>query len=400
MLPMTMLQSNGFNKYQSTLEDIIGNVIDDKPAEIESPPHGQDLVLPRTFAYTLTLLDCSFNKRPFTGIWQLRYVAPIQLPIYFSKQFQSNSSLQHPAADTPLTIRNLEINDIPVDQISFEDMHLRLCFTTRPDELFQTIKAHPCILVLKGPRSVHASAELNNHNILAQEKIKGIVLLENEQNEQVAMAHISVEVEELGINFNIEDKLKAKRKRQPIQSYIDEEFAFKMIEELEEWKAAQQKEFAAELKRKEIAHLTLLSNEWQRKRRDEEGKLHRKMEHCDRLTSTLEEAHTMFKERNRTDEEYEKTLMKTKLELERCYARKIDTLNGKVLQMEREQFMRLKSDEKLFKDVECECERLRLENNKLRTRIQLLERENRMGKEAHANTQEHINELKDYVVRE
>lgn len=279
-------------------------------------------------------------------------------------------------------------------------MHLRLCFTTRPNELFRTIKAHPCILVLKGPRGVHASAELNNHNILTQEKIKGIVLLENERNEQVAMAHISVEIEELGVNFNMEDKLKAKRKRRPLQSYIDEEFAFKMIEELEEWKMTQQKEFVADLKRKEIAHLTQLSNEWQRKRREEEAKLYKKMERCDRLTSTLEEAHTMFKERNRTDDVYEKTLLKTKIELERCYARKIDTLNGKVLQMEQEQFMRLKSDEKLLKDVECECDRLKIENKRLRTRIQTLEREIRIENDTHANTQEHIDELKDYVVCE
>lgn len=385
----------------------MGNVIDEQSADdIEAAPDSRDPVIPKTFAFTLTLLDCSFDKRPFTGIWQLRY--------FLKKKFlmQSNRmlsislkpltnfhSLQHPAADTPLTIRNLEINDIPVDQISFEDMHLRLCFTSRPAELFKTIKAHPCILILKGPRGVHASAELNSHNILAQEKIKGIVLLENERNEQVAMAHISVQIEELGVNFNIEDQLKAKRKRQPLQSYIDEEFAFKMIEELEDWKTQQQKTFVADLKRKEIAHLTQLSNEWQRKRRDEESKLHKKMEQCDRLTSTLEEAHTMFKERNRTDDEYEKTLLKTKIELERCYARKIDTLNGKVLQMEREQFMRMKSDEKMMKDVERECEQLKTDNKRLRARIQTLERDIRNESDTHANSQEHISDLKDYVVR-
>lgn len=78
MLPITMLQSESFNKYTTTLENIIGNVIDEKSAdEIETERDDQDLVIPKTFAYTLTLLDCAFNKRPFTGIWQLRYANDI-----------------------------------------------------------------------------------------------------------------------------------------------------------------------------------------------------------------------------------------------------------------------------------------------------------------------------------
>lgn len=302
-------------------------------------------------------------------------------------------------ADTPLAIRNLEINDIVIDQISFEDMNLRLCFTSNPNELFDIIKSKPCLLTLKGPRCVHATAELDNNNILAKEKIKGIVLLENEQNEQIAMAHISVEVEELGLNFNTENNLKSKRTQQLSQiSLMDQDLAYKMIEELEEWKRAQQQDFIIELKRKEITHLTQLSNAWQRKRQEQEFKLHKKMEHCDRLTRTLEEAHTMFKERNRTDAEYEQVLMKTKCDLERCYARKIDTLNGKILQMEREEFMRLKSDEKILKEIECERDRLKLENKKLKNKVQSMEREIRIGNDANENTQEQVNELKEYVV--
>lgn len=74
MLPMTMLQSKNFNKkYTDTLEQIIGSVINEKSANgIETDRDGQDLVIPKTFAYTLTLIDCSFDKRPLAGIWQLR----------------------------------------------------------------------------------------------------------------------------------------------------------------------------------------------------------------------------------------------------------------------------------------------------------------------------------------
>lgn len=255
--------------------------------------------------------------------------------IHYLFQFDLHS-LQHPAADSSPVIHNLEINEIVVDQISFEDMHLRLCFTTHADQLYDLIKSKPCLLVLKGPRNIHASAELDNHNILTQEKTKGIVLLENEQNEQIAMAHISVQTEELGLNFNTDATLKARhqhRNQQSAHVFLDENLAYKMIEELEEWKVVQQKEFLAELKRHEIAHLTQLSNEWQRKRREEELKLQKKIEQCDRLTQTLEEAHHMFKERNREDVKYEHTLLQTKSELEKCYAKKIDSLNGNAIHL-------------------------------------------------------------------
>lgn len=308
-------------------------------------------------------------------------------------------SLQHPAADSSPIIRNVEINDIVVDQISFEDMHLRLCFTTHPDQLFDLIKSKPCLLVLKGPRSIHASAELDNHNILTQEKTKGIVLLETDQNEQVAMAHISVETEELGLNFNTDATLKARHhhKIQQPNVFLDEDLAYKMIQELEEWKLVQRKEFLAELKRNEIAHLTQLSNEWQRKRREEELKLQKKIAHCDRLTQTLEEAHNMFKERNRNDIEYEHTLLKTKSDLERCYAKKIDSLNGKIMQMEKENFIREKNEERILKDVQGERDKLKMENKTLKAKIKSLERQAEMAN-PDENTQEQINELKEYVV--
>lgn len=309
-------------------------------------------------------------------------------------------SLQHPAADSSPVIRNLEISDIVVDQISFEDMNLRLCFTSQPNQLFDLIKSKACVLVLKGPRCIHASAELDNHNILTQEKTKGIVLLETEQNEQIAMAHISVETEELGINFNTDATIKARHQHKIPSSnlYLDENLAYKMIEELEEWKLSQRKEFLTELKRHEIAHLTQLSNEWQRKRRDEELKLQKKIAHCDRLTQTLEEAHNMFKERNRNDVEYEHTLLKTKSDLERCYAKKIDSLNGKIMQMEKENFIREKNEERMLNEIQMDRDKLKLENKSLKAKIKSLEKQAHSANELDENTQEQINELKEYVV--
>lgn len=387
MLPLTTLHSETFIKISSEAspnpspihkmsekEEIDLNNLHEKYFD------GQTTI-PKTFSYTLSLLDCSFNKRPFPGIWRL--------------------SLHHPLADITSVVRNLEISNIVIDQISFEDMNMRLYFTTYPEQLYDLIKSKSCVLNLKGPRGVQATAELDNHNILSQGKSKGIVLLENEQNEQMAMAHISVEIEEIGLNFNTESTFKIKRQQVQEQvgnALLDEDLAYKMIEELEQWKQAQQKEFLIDLKRREIAHLTQLSNEWQRKRHAEEIKLQRKMEQCERLTQTLEEAHVMFKERNRTDVEYEQTLLKTKTELERCYARKVDTLNGKILQMEREQEIKNKSDGKLLSKIEIENEKLKATNEKLKAKIQSLEKELLIASNSNENSLEQVYDLKECVV--
>lgn len=387
MLPLTTLQTINFTKITSQAsskhlsplplmkerEDIDLNHHRDKNFDVP-------ISFPKTFSYTLALLDCSFNKRPFPGIWRL--------------------TLQHPLADITSAVRNLEISNVVVDQISFEDMTMRLYFTTYFEQLHDLIKSKPCVLTLKGPRGVQATAELDNNNILSQRKSKGIVLLENDLNEQIAMAHISVEIEEIGLNFNTESTFRTRRQQgqQIANTFLDEDFAYKMIEELEEWKQAQQSEFLADLKRHEIAHLTLLSNEWQRKRTEEEIKLQKKMDQCGQLTQTLEEAHLMFKERNRTDTEYEQTLLKTRAELEKCYARKIDTLNGKILQMEREQEFKEKTETKSMKRMESVRDRLKVENDILKAKIQSLQKELMVANTINEDYVEHMQDLKECVV--
>lgn len=76
MLPMTMLHSDNFNKASSIVEIpkiAIEEEINEKLTDVEKMPQIDSTnAVPKTFAYTLSLLDCSFNKRPFVGIWQLR----------------------------------------------------------------------------------------------------------------------------------------------------------------------------------------------------------------------------------------------------------------------------------------------------------------------------------------
>lgn len=79
LLPYTTLQSPSFNKIASVSAAPNAPVeqIDEKEVinlENINEKYTEDatMSIPKTFAYTLSLLDCSFNKRPFPGIWQLR----------------------------------------------------------------------------------------------------------------------------------------------------------------------------------------------------------------------------------------------------------------------------------------------------------------------------------------
>lgn len=79
LLPYTTLHSPSFNKIASvsSAPNAPSDQIDEKEVtnlENINDKYTEDapMTIPKTFAYTLSLLDCSFNKRPFPGIWQLR----------------------------------------------------------------------------------------------------------------------------------------------------------------------------------------------------------------------------------------------------------------------------------------------------------------------------------------
>lgn len=78
LLPHTTLQSASFSRITSgsAAPSTQSHPINDKEMnhlEINNDQSEETgLTIPKTFAYTLSLLDCSFNKRPIPGIWQLR----------------------------------------------------------------------------------------------------------------------------------------------------------------------------------------------------------------------------------------------------------------------------------------------------------------------------------------
>lgn len=116
--------------------------------------------------------------------------------------------------------------------------------------------------------------------------------MENTINEKIAIVHASLDLIDLGTNFNShKNNIVVLQKK----TNLDEDLAYQFVEELEEWKTKQQEMFLVELKRREINHLANLSTEWQRKRSELESTLTNKLDQCHLLTAALEEAHHTVK---------------------------------------------------------------------------------------------------------
>lgn len=340
-------------------------------------------VIPRTFAYNLSIIDCTFNRRPNAGVWQF--------------------SLQHENADNPLNIRNIEISDLNVDRICFEDLDLSLSFSTNADQLIALIQSRTSLLSLKGPKGVHAVAELDNTNLLAQEKNTGIVLLANDRGEQVSMAHISVEIVDLGFNFNSRDRSRPTLASAPSTAMLDENLAYKMIEELEEWKEFQQQEFIASLKRKEIGAITRLTNDWHRKRGQAEAELKQKISHCDMLTRTLEQAHKKISLLEKSDASHEKSVARLKNQLEREAEKKVTALQNRIRSLEDEVRQQKCTENVKLRSIQQKYEQICIEHEKLKLKAGQLERslrdatENTVPKEEAAGLQANIVSISGFV---
>lgn len=186
--------------------------------------------IPRTFSYNLVLQSIKFTNRVENGIWQV--------------------SFYHPRADTPFTIVNLELQNIDEETVDFNDLELQLYFSALPDEIHDVITADNSLFNISGPRGTRGKAELDSQTLLVgnKEKKSGIILLENQNGEKLAMANIFVYLEDLGINHNSQIKKTVPLVEGPtIKSYIDEGLAYRFVEDLEKWKKAQEEDFLVEV---------------------------------------------------------------------------------------------------------------------------------------------------------
>lgn len=250
------------------------------PALVASPTAAR--ITAHTFSYLLHLQKVRFTRKTDDEIWQV--------------------CLNHPKAHTPISLVNVSVrasedsSTTTIDNVSVE-----LLFSCDPAGIRGVIASEPCVLSIKGPHAMIATAELDNATLLAQPQGNvGVVLMENEACEWVALASAYVELTDLGANLNAREP-KFRRVAQPtiahggsgdcgLKPHLDEELAFKMVEELEQWKTAQQKDFLMELKQRETLHLAHLTAEWTLRRGELELLLTQKLEQCAVLTRALETA--------------------------------------------------------------------------------------------------------------
>ncbi|XP_055382421.1 centrosomal protein of 120 kDa [Condylostylus longicornis] len=294
--------------------------------------------IPRTFSFNLILQTVKFNRFVDTGIWQI--------------------SLQHQNADTTYTVANIELTEISSNLIEFKNFMLQLFFSSRADTVLEVVSSESCVLKICGPRGIFAVAELNNEILLTsnKEKHSGVVLMENQNGEKCALAYISVYMEDLGISFNSQIKKHVNNDNNPptIAAYFDENLAYKVVEELEDWKKKQLENFLVELKRKEVNHLAMLSLEWQKRKSELENSLSKKLEECSQLYDTLEKAHLTLKEKGLSYSEHEKLVEKIRKDTEEKFSKIITGLNEKIKRIEYDMEHKIKLEQLKYKELELE----------------------------------------------
>ncbi|CAO1435861.1 unnamed protein product [Diamesa tonsa] len=328
--------------------------------------------LPRLFSYNLQMKSIKLNKKPEKGIWQM--------------------SFYHDKADTPRTFLNKEINvdDSEENTIAFEDIELKLFFTAHADNIMDLIKSSEvCTLCIKGPHGTHAKAQLDCSSLLIgnKENTSGLILLKNQQNDIIAMATIFVYLDDLGINFNMQSKTTESQVMMTMSSdyqteinsakivddtkrqLLDESLAYRMIEELEEWKICQHEKFLNELKQKEQSYLLKLKTAWDESRSKQEQVLLDKLDKYSSITKALDAAQKCLIDRGNQYSEDEKEISKVKLELEKSYNDQLLAIRERARRLEDDMLHELKLKDLKHADVERAKQRLEAENNELKTTI-------------------------------
>lgn len=289
----------------------------------------------KTFSFNFILKTVKFNQRPDFGTWQI--------------------SFHNSKADTPFTVKNVEVTEINSDLIDFNELKLSLFFSGNSNEVPGIINSEPCILSIIGPKGISLKAELDNENLLTgtNSEYTGIIFMKNLNGEHGAIANAWVYLDDFGLSYNSQ----VNKVTQP-KPFFDENLAYKAVEEIEMWKSNQMEHFLIDLKRKESEHLANLSSEWLKKRLVEENKLAEKMEECVLLTNSLEEAHKKIE--NKSNQEQ----VEDKMEY---------TIKENSQKFEYEMNHILKLEELRFKELEISKNALEKENEKFKVIVRDLE---------------------------
>ncbi|XP_053659886.1 centrosomal protein of 120 kDa-like [Anopheles marshallii] len=295
----------------------------------------------RTFAFLVRVGMVKFTSSPSPGLWQL--------------------ALQHPKADTPFTKITLELlPDVAVheDRIEFGDVTLELLFSALPDRVVDTISSEPSKLTLNGPHGSYALGRLDNESLLVGSRERqpaGVLVMVNEGGENVAIASVSCDLKEVGLNYNcqlavIQEKVDGCLNAGPSLhgtqlKGFDETIAYKLLEEQKAWMQEQREQFSEQLREKEHKHLQALAQSWKEQQTVTEKRLAERLAHVDALAAALEESH------RKTESNVPQDTLRVK-QMEQQFRAQLEEIRAKAIRLEQEAETQIETTRRQGKELQ------------------------------------------------
>uniref|UniRef100_A0A182MQV1 DUF3668 domain-containing protein n=1 Tax=Anopheles culicifacies TaxID=139723 RepID=A0A182MQV1_9DIPT len=295
----------------------------------------------RTFAFRVRVGTVKFNSFPSPGLWQL--------------------ALQHPKADTPFTKIRLELQpDIAVheDRIEFGDVALELLFSALPDRVVDIISSEPSKLTLNGPHGACAFARLDNESLLVgtrERQPAGVVVMVNEAGENVAIASVSCDLQEVGLNYNCQLSTAQQtvdcchNAGPPVHGTqpkrFDATIAYKLVEQQKAWMQDQRKQFIEQLKEKEDKHLQALAQSWKEQQTIAEKRLTDRLAHVDALAAALEES------QRKMDTNIPQDSSRVK-QIEQQFRAQLEEIRAKAIKLEQEAEAQIETTRRQSKELQ------------------------------------------------
>ncbi|PSN46071.1 hypothetical protein C0J52_02285 [Blattella germanica] len=264
----------------------------------------------------------------------------------------------------------------PNQNISLPDMKCKLRFVSTPTEINRLLLAFPpkiSICDMAGCRI--ACANLNMGPLLSEEARQcnsSAQLIDPRTSEDVGILKVLLALEDEGLERFGGGR--AMLQRNPSDqdlgpAILDDRIAYRIVEELEDWKERQEILFKSELKKKEAAHLAALTEDWRQRRIELERNLNRNVEQCRMLAQSLNETTDELRLKTCKNAERERDLSKFQDVIERKHKLKMMEVKEAARRMEDDLNLKISSMEREREDLENRMKKLEKENAILKDTI-------------------------------
>ncbi|XP_069481685.1 centrosomal protein of 120 kDa [Ambystoma mexicanum] len=167
-----------------------------------------------------------------------------------------------------------------------------------------------------------------------------------------------------------------------------ETLEYKAALELEMWKEAQEDLFENQLKKKELAHMQALAEEWKRRDREREGLVKKKVAEYTLLEEQLQKTLSDLEKRERQIANAETELNKIKTELHTDHERGLQELQDSMRRVREECAHQVELERSRFRQMEEEKLRLQQQVHDTEHKFKLLEKEFQQYKEQQSSKPE------------